>query len=269
MKFIEKQETLNPVDSSFLFKHGSHGKSVSKKALQGFTKVLVNGRVVGLDKSKPFQDRMIGCGLTIKPNSESPNSTVALLEIVTANLEAGIKLLDKQELSLAKIGGKLSDIALSLNQAREYEGQQEDAQCRFIEARDVVRKLVKTTFDHTVLFANAPSKPIVVAVPTLGTWEGFSIDRCNISTPGFLSIEMGNVTPDAHGLLLDPESILSSFREWRVLCTQNRLQWHLLSERLEHITESLMRRAHEGTWICPAFPEHSTDGPLRRPHRNN
>ena len=269
MKFLNQQETMEFDPSGTLFEQVPKSSKVSPKALQGFTKVLVNGRVVGVDKSKSFQDRMIGDGMIHSTIESQPYSTIALLEIVTANLEAGMKLLDKQELSLAKIGGKLSDIALSLNQAREYADKQDEAQCRFSQAREVVRKLVKTTFDHTVLFANGPSKPIVVAVPTFGAWEGFSIDRCDISTPGFRSIELGKVIPQVSGLLLDPSSVRRSFREWRKLCMQNRLQWHLLSDRLRHITHSLMSRAHDGKWTTPPFPEHSPDGPLRRPHRNN
>lgn len=269
MKFLNNQETLNYDSSGYLLSHESNSKRVSGKAAQGFVKVLVDGRVVGLDKSKPFQDRMIGSGLPSKQTQDAQVPSVVLLETVMANLNAGMRLLDKQELSLAKIGGKLSEIALSLNQAREYVEQQSVAQSRFNMARENVRKLIKATFDHTVLFATGPSKPIVVAVPTLSTWEGLSIDRCDISSPGFRSIELGKVIPQAPGLLLDPKSVRRSFAEWRSLCAHNRLQWHLLAERFNHISNFLIRRAHDGNWDCPVFPDHSLDGPLRRPHRNN
>jgi len=270
MKFLSQSETQKFEPSSFSF---SQTKVVGspKNALAGFAKVLVNGRVVGVDNSKSFQERMIGG--SSKSNSSlqisCKNNNLALLESVSANLEAGMRLLDQQELSLAKIGGKLSEIALALNQARESVEMQPVSQVRFIHAREDLRKLSRSTFDHTALFSNSPSKPIVVAVPTLGTWEGLTIDRCDLSSPGFSSIEVGKVVPFAAGLLLDPQCISLSFEEWRKLCVQNRLQWSLLSGRLFEVTHSLIDRALAGDWSAPSFPEHNSDGPLRRPHRNN
>jgi len=269
MKFINQDEKQKAPSSSFLFSQATKPTIASRKAIAGFAKVLVNGRVVGVDHSKSFQDRMIGSPAGRESAAVPENLGVALLEAVSANLEAGMRLLDKQELSLAKIGGKLSEIALALNQARQFVEQQSSAQDRFTVARDAIRQLSKTTFDHTALFANGPSKPIVVAVPTLGTWEGLTLDRCNISTPGFSAVNNGKVMPSSLGHLLDPPSVEMSFSEWRKLCIQNRLQWNLLSERLFHITHSLLDRAHKHKWTVPEFPEQSPDGPLRRPHRNN
>jgi len=257
-KFETSNFTLPPVGNS----------SPRVKSLSGFAKVLVDGKVVGVDQSKTFQERMIGRA-GHQESSKQTNQSFALLESVSANLEAGMRLLDKQELSLAKIGGKLSEIALALNQARQSVEKQPDSQERFILARNDLRRLSRSTFDHTALFSNAPSKPIVVAVPTLGTWEGLTIDRCDLSTPGFSAIEVGKVAPFAAGLLLDPDAISLSFEEWRKLCIQNRLQWSLLSGRLYQVTHTLMDRAIIGTWCVPNFPEHSSEGPLRRPHRNN
>ena len=270
MKFLNQSEIQKNEPSSFSF---SQAKVVGSppKVLAGFAKVLVNGRVVGVDNSKSFQERMIGINPSSNESPQSPckNDDLALLESVSANLEAGMRLLDQQELSLAKIGGKLSEIALALNQAREAVEKQPESQERFIQARDDLRKLSRSTFDHTALFSNSPSKPIVVAVPTLGTWEGLTIDRCDLSSPGFSSIEVGKVAPFATGLLLDPQSISLSFEEWRSLCVQNRLQWSLLSGRLFEVTHSLIDRTLAGDWSAPLFPEHNSDGPLRRPHRNN
>ena len=77
-------------------------------------------------------------GRIISPSlhaTKGSNNSLALLESVSANLEAGMKLLDKQELSLAKIGGKLSEIALALNQARNSVDKQPDSQERFVLAK--------------------------------------------------------------------------------------------------------------------------------------
>ena len=49
----------------------------------------------------------------------------------------------------------------------------------------------KKTFDHTALFSMGPAKPITVAVPTRTKWEGLSIDRCNLSTPGLRALDAG------------------------------------------------------------------------------
>ena len=269
MKFITKSdnsgfETSNPPLSLA-------GKpNLRSKNLAGFTKVLVDGKVVGVDNSKTFRERMIGrISSPSQHSAKCSTNSLAILESVSANLEAGMKLLDKQELSLAKIGGKLSEIALALNQARDSVDKQPDSQERFVLAREDIRRLTRSTFDHTVLFSNAPSKPIVVAVPTLGTWEGLTIDRCDMSSPGFTAIELGKVSPNGIGYLLDPESVSLSFEEWRRLCIHNRLQWSLLSGRLFEVTHFLMDRAETGSWLPPSFPENSGDGPLRRPHRNN
>ncbi len=269
MKYLHNDEKQTAEATSFLFSPAVKPLFPSKKLLAGFAKVLVNGRVVGVDYNKPFHARMIGdCMGDQAPGSDIVNGE-ALLEAVAANLEAGMRLLDKQELVLAKLGGRLSEVALALNQSREFEDKQDDAQDRFILARDHIRKLVKSTFDHTTLFSNGPSEPIAVAVPTLGTWEGLSINRCDISTPGLKSVDVGKVVPREYGLLLEPASVELSFSEWRKLCIHNRLQWSLLSERLYQVTHPMMQSARNGLWRSPDFPEQLPDGPLRRPHRNN
>ena len=186
MKIITKSDNSGFETSNLFFSLASN-PNLRSKNLAGFTKVLVDGKVVGVDNSKPFpRERMIGrISSPSQHSAKCSTNSLALLESVSANLEAGMKLLDKQELSLAKIGGKLSEIALALNQARNSVDKQPDSQERFVLAREDIRRLTRSTFDHTVLFSNAPSKPIVVAVPTLGTWEGLTIDRCDMSSPGF------------------------------------------------------------------------------------
>jgi hypothetical protein len=269
MKFIKQSEVDNFESSKFSFSQVK-APEFRTKNLAGFTKVLVDGRVVGVDKSKTFQERMVGSLCTTDSHKSKPaDHNYALLQSVAANLEAGMRLLDQQELSLAKMGGKLSEMALALNQARHSVDKQAESQERFTFAREALNKLSKSTFDHTALFSTAPSKPIVVAVPTLGTWEGLTIDRCDLSSPGLTSIQVGKVSPSATGILLDPQSISLSFEEWRNLCVHNRLQWSMLSGRLFDLTHSLLHRALSGAWTAPPFPEHSSEGPLRRPHRNN
>ena len=74
------------------------------------------GRIVRLRKEAPFYERLVtGQSAT----SENTLKSKAILESVSSNLEAGIKMVDKQETCLAKIGGRLSDMALSLNKARD------------------------------------------------------------------------------------------------------------------------------------------------------
>ena len=126
--------------------------------LAGFAKVLAGGRVTGLNNSKPFADRMLADGVSNLVDSGPHESTCIeqmILESVATNLKP-VKLLDKQELILAKIGGRLSEMALSLNHARSSSDQHKSTRA-FDKSRSVYHTLCKTTFDHTALFSNGPS----------------------------------------------------------------------------------------------------------------
>ena len=85
-----------------------------KKVRGGFAKVVAGGRIVRLQNEKPFIERMVTGN---RPNTHShlPPDSMAVLESIKANLKAGIELVDAQETALAKIGGRLSEIALTLN----------------------------------------------------------------------------------------------------------------------------------------------------------
>ena len=74
------------------------------QAPNGFAKVVAGGRVVRIDIDKPYLQRMVTGG-TVKTEQTEVSREKAVLDSVTANLEAGIKITDAQELSLAKIGG--------------------------------------------------------------------------------------------------------------------------------------------------------------------
>jgi len=242
----------------------------ARPKLAGFAKVLAGGRVVGLNKSVPFVDRMIGFQISHSIKGGGVGSVQQLiLESVATNLEAGVKLLDKQELVLAKMGGRLSEIALVLNQARELPDKRKEAQQRFTEARNQLRSLARETFDHTALFSMGPSKPVIVAVPARTKWDGLAIDRCDLSKPGLQSIERGKVCPDAVGLLLDPQSISRAFSEWRTHCATNRMQWHLIYDRWQGIVRTLKHFLGGKYWDPPPIPLDGDDGPLSRPHLDN
>ena len=274
MKDISQDQSVNKqsafpfalAQSSVLPNRQTHQK------LAGFAKVLAGGRVTGLNNSKPFADRMLADGVSNLVNSgphESTSIEQMILESVATNLEAGVKLLDKQELILAKIGGRLSEMALSLNHARFSSDQHNSAQEVFEKSRGIYRTLCKTTFDHTALFSIGPSKPITVAVPANSHWEGLSIDRCDIKTPGLQAIEFGKVAPSAEGLLLDPSTMTQAFSEWRMLCANNRLQWNLISQRWQGIVRTLKHFLGGKYWSPPPFPDDTQSGPLRRPHLGN
>jgi hypothetical protein len=242
------------------------------KQLAGFAKVLVGGRVVGLNKNKPFGDRMLAEGISQISENRTPELPAIeheILESVATNLEAGVKLLDKQEYSLAKMGGRLSEMALCLNQARSGVEHHKIAQEKFEESRFILRSLVKETFDHTALFSIGPAKPITVAVPTRSRWEGLSIDRANIQSPAFLAIDGGKVSPNADGLLLDPQTFSQAFKEWRILCASNRLQWYLVYQRWQWIVSTLKHFLGGRRWTAPPFPDDSGSSQLRRPHLDN
>ena len=245
----------------------------ANKAAQGFAKVVAGGRIVRLRNDKPFLERMVTGGQSSEP--EVPTSCThaqAVLESITSNLEAGIDMVDHQEVCLAKMGGRLSEIALALNQVRAPQSDEKtrgDSQMQFEESRDEIRKLSQSTFDNTALFSKGPAKPITIAVPTHGEWEGISVDRANIEQPGLTTIDQGKVFGQGPGYTLDSGSIKRAFSEWRNLCISNRMQWGLLMDRLHGANRSLQNVMMGEHWDVPETPRDPSLGPLRRPHRNN
>jgi hypothetical protein len=240
--------------------------------LAGFAKVLAGGRVVNLQKDKPFVDRMLSDGISTypkEPNKINPPLEQVILESVAINLEAGVKLLDTQELVLAKMGGRLSEMALSFNIARQKIEHAQDAQQSYEDSLANFRRLSKETFDHTALFSMGPAKPVTVVVPTRTKWEGLSIDRCNLSSPGIRAVNSGKVSPSSTGLLLDPQTFTKAFAEWRELCAVNRLQWHLIYDRWRSITTTLKHLLGGRRWNAPPFPDDLRGEHLLRPHKYN
>ena len=182
----------------FLLSQSSTPSRQPKNKLAGFAKVLAGGRVVGLNKEKPFADRMIADGVDFQIQDaglDDPKVEQIILESVATNLEAGVKMLDKQEVTLARMGGRLSEMALSLNRAAPDLSQSNDAQSQFEESRHHFRMITKETFDHTALFSMGPSKPITIAVPVGKVWEGLSIDRCNLKTQASILYKWGKLAP--------------------------------------------------------------------------
>ena len=254
----------------FLLAQSTNQQVKARPKLAGFAKVLAGGRVVGVKREAPFVDRMIGFDLDSSKKTSAPKPVEQLiLESVATNLEAGVKMLDKQEMALAQMGGRLSAIALALNRAREIPESREESQVLFERARNDLQNLSKETFDHTALFSMGPSKPIVVAVPSKNKWLGLSIDRCDLAKPGLQSIDRGKVSPCATGLLLDPESISQAFDEWRRHCASNRLQWSLIYNRWQGIVSTLKHFLGGRRWVAPPFPDDADKGPLSRPHLDN
>jgi hypothetical protein len=267
----ENEYQFNPSTQSSTVQASMHpGKA---RLVKGFPKVVAGGRIVRLQKEKPFLERMVTGGL--RSESENSNSGAheqAVLASVASNLEAGIEMVGQQEVCLAKIGGRLSEIALSLNQVRSPhsdDGDGMDLQVRFESSRDEIRKLAQSTFDNTALFSKGDAKPITIAVPTHGEWEGISVDRANIEQPGLVTVDHGKLCGPGHGYTLDPGSVKRAFDEWRSLCINNRMQWGLLMDRLHGANQSLHNVMNGEQWTIPKIPENGTLGPLRRPHRNN
>ena len=235
----------------------------------------MDGSFVRIDKSKPFIARMVSsCPDIIAPESSHAElkHNEAILESVNCNLEAGVEMLDSQENSLAKIGGRLADIALSLNRVianNSTEEIRQDAQDKFVNSRDKIRELALTSYNHVALFSNGPSAPIAIAVPVLSSWEGLSISRGDLSSPGLKTLDVGKVYGQENGFFLDHESIKRAFSEWRKLCTTNRLQWGMLKDHIRSIKNCITRLHLNGDWKVPIVRQDQAHGPLNRPHRNN
>ena len=240
----------------------------------GFAKVVAGGRIVRIDSQKPYLERMVtGSHPVGGETATGANSKeLAILESISANLDAGIKFVDHQETSLAKIGGKLSEMALCLNKSKCPDSNHEERtqlQEKFSQAKDAIFKESISSFDHSALFSNGPSKPLTIAVPNHGEWEGLSVERSDLGQVGMKTLMNGKVYGDGPGFHLDHGSIKRAFSEWRSLCTNNRLSWGMLVDRLHGIT-SLRQKILDGNqWRIPEFNPNPKYGPLRRPHRNN
>ena len=180
-----------------------------------------------------------------------------------------MNLIQKQELSLAKFGGRLAEIALALNKARETPEHSANAQSDFERSLSCLRSIAKETFDHTALFSNGPTKPITIAIPARNHWEGISIDRCDLAKPGLLAIDRGKVCPRAVGLLLDRISVQRAFDEWRSMCVNNLMQSHLVNGVLGSFLGKLKDFIGGKRWVAPPFPDNRSPGPLRRPNLEN
>jgi len=236
----------------------------------GFAKVVAGGRVVRPDNKLPFLERMV----TGAQDSQVAPSTkeTAILESVASNIEAGIHIIDEQEVGLAKIGGKLADISLALNRCKSPKATHENyqsAQVDMEKAKVAIKQIAQSTHSNTALFSQGPSKPITVAIPNRGEWEGISIDRPNLETPGLKTVLNGKVHGSGEGYFLDSGSIKKAFDEWRNHCINNRLLWGNLMDRLHGVYRKLNDVKQGGSWHAPDSPKDPKLGPLRRPNRNN
>ena len=236
----------------------------------GFAKVVAGGRVVRPDDELPFLERMVtGAGPT---QLEVKSREAAVLESVASNLEAGINIVDHQELGLAKIGGKLADVSLALNSCKAPKASnkvRERAQQDLEFAKACIRETSHSVYAGTPLFANGPSKAVTIAVPNRGEWEGISITRPDLDLPGIKTVLSGKVHGDSKDFFLDSPSIRRAFDEWRTHCIENRLLWGNLKDRLHGVFRKLTELDKGGAWTLPRFPTDPKLGPLRRPNRNN
>lgn len=242
----------------------------NNRSAQGFAKVVAGGRIIRLRNDAPFYERLV-TGEVPPASTNDAIHAKAVLDSVTSNLEAGMNMVDKQETCLAKIGGRLSEIALALNHVRDPETSIEEkteAQKDFESARDKIRKIAVETYDNTALFSNGPAKPVTIAVPSRQKWEGLTVDRANLSQPGLITVDKGKVFGDGEGYTLEPGSIKRAFEEWRSLCISNRMQHSLLSNRLHTIRQKVRDLISGDSWEAPSEPSNH-NGPLSRPHLNN
>jgi len=250
----------------------AHSQKINLPLLKGFSKVVAGGRVIRMQKEKPFLERMV-TGHTFLPVKTGTNlNSIAVLESIQTNLEAGIDLVNYQETGLAKIGGRLSEVALTLNQAdspRTKHEEKEHAQVRFEEIRSKLRELAQLTYDGTALFSIGKAKPITIAVPSIGRWEGLSIDRADLGQPGMVTIDKGKVFGNSSHYHLDADSVKRACDEWRSLCMSNRMQWGLLKDRLKGIVNCLLNFDKHRPWKVPVQTNSLLLGSLRRPNQNN
>lgn len=261
-------------DSNFISKPniGSPPTASSKSGvkLTGFAKVVAGGRIVRPDHRISSLQRMVtGEKITV---SDPSSLQKAVLDSVSSNLAAGIRLVDLQETALAKLGGKLADISLALSKCKSTRATnrtREDADYDLRQTKSCIRKLAQSTHDNTALFSDGPAKSITVAVPSGNHWEGISIDRANLAQPGLKVVQNSKLHGTSPGFFLDSGTIKRAFNEWRNLCINNRMQWGLLMDRLHGVHRKLAQINKGQPWEIPSFPSGPGNGPLQRPNRNN
>ena len=159
-------------------------------------------------------------------------------------------------------------MALCLNKVNSPTSSHEDrvtTQKKFESAKESLFRESISSFDQSALFSNGPSKPLTIAVPNRGEWEGLSIDRSDLGQPGINTVMKGKVYGEGPGFYLDHDSIKRAFSEWRSLCTDNRLNWGMLVDRLHGISSIYQKISDGGGWQLPAFPLDPKQGPLRDP----
>ena len=264
------------------FPHNSAGvphltEIARRKDLEARTvkaRVVAGGSIGSHDPGTPFLERMILGGdiQSFPARNDEKTYAKAVLDSVAVNVKAGVDYIEAQEVSLAGIGGKLSEIAAVLTASRApvvTEPEKRDLQVRFEHARNEIREKALETHSDAALFSEGASPPVVVAVPAAGKWEGLAIDRANIGTPGMIAVETGKIHGPNPGLFLDEGSVQRALSDWRKLCLNNRMQWGMLTERLHRIEDRLDSIETDHSWTVPPSPESLAEDGLRRPHRNN
>ena len=260
---------------------GSSGTSMTKVALRkkaaarpARARVVTGGDITLPDAEKPFLERMVTGpqreGQSLRESD--PGYAQAVLCSVAVNIEAGVRYLEHQEGALAKLGGKLSEVAALTTSCRSPHASEpalNDMQVRFEDTRDEIRDISASTYGGAALFAVGETPPVVVTVPASGEWEGLALDRANVGTPGMIAIETGKVHGNGPGLCLDEGSVRRALEDWRKLCLSNRLQWGLLTERLHRIDRRQRSVAMGEPWPVPPSPESTGNNGVRRPHQSN
>ena len=255
---------------------GGLASAISRKqaAKASGSRIVAGGRIAPPDPEKPFFERMV-TGTETEAASlrgSDPNYARALLESVTANLQAGRKYLKKQEACLAEMGGNLSETAALLTARRSPHATPDslrDLQARFERVRSELRRISAETHDRVAVFSVEQAPPVVVAVPAAGEWEGLALDRGNLGTPGMIAVDTGKIHGDGPGVTLDEGSVRRALADWRKLCQANRMQWGMLTERLHRLKARRIALDEGEPWTAPPAPESNGQGGLRRPHQFN
>ena len=241
----------------------------------GFAKVVAGGRIIRVDSNKPYLERMV----TGSPDTDSAPADYSsngaryeVLKTVVCNLQAGVRFVDDQEAALFKVGECLAAISTALSRVHNSNGDEIEcfeAQKSCELAQRTLCELSHSSYDQSALFSSGPSKPVVIAVPASGRWEGLSVNKCDLARPGLKAVQSGKVFGDGRGYFLDHATIKRAFGDWQDLCIQNGMQWGHLLERLRWTRLSLDKLDRGVTWEMPAFPQNPKSGPLLRPNLQN
>ena len=162
-------------------------------------------------------------------------------------------------------------MALLYNKARHDSKYAQNLQEEFEDSRHKLRTIAKETFDHTALFSNGPSKPIVVVTPSETLLLGRDSTLIDATSAPQVLWQLTRVRwcPWQMAFYWTWECFNRAFEEWRHLCAINLLQKSLIQTKWECFSRKLKLLDEGQPWSAPPFPDSVSSSKTTQPHWYN